>query len=454
MFPTFRASYLGAGDVIGTNAIIHLIIAQGVALGFLGLLGLADLYAFRHGGDATEAWEKLLKRLLTFGTIVTTIAGAVTGAGIWFTIGALAPRATASMLRVFFWPWFVEWLVFVVEVLALLILYFAWDRLARWRRLRIAFAFAYSGYSVMSAFLITGIISFMLTSGDWPEHPRLLNGFFNPSFWPQLISRLGISGVIGAVLGAIVVRWPGIDVGVRRAIARPFGVVLLLSLAVLIPSLAWYLHVVPDFYTTRSVFAVLTQHLAQSPGVFYAGNLVAALLVLATALAGIARRGRAVAWLSVPALIVAIGFVAEYERIREFIRGPYLMPGHMYVSEVLLPERFQFGETGMLGRHYWYQRLHSGADLNQAGAQLFDANCAVCHTVGGINDIRTRIAGRPADALDVLLGRTHEIVSFMPPFSGDRVERRITARFLERLGQGRVELAAQSRSVVAKGAPP
>jgi hypothetical protein len=454
MFPPFRASYLGAGTVIGTNAIIHMVIAQGVALGFLGYLGLADRYALLYGGNAVAEWEKLLKRFLTFGTVVTTVVGAVTGAGIWFTIGALSPRATASMLRVFFWPLFAEWLVFVVEVIAILLLYGAWERLFRWRWLRIGLAFAYAGYSVLSAILITGIISFMLTSGTWPHDQRLAVAFFNPSFWPQLLSRIALAGAAGAIIALGMASLPGVDVRVRRAIVRPFGASLVGCLAVLVPALAWYLLVVPDFYTTRKVFAVLTQHSAQRPSVFYVSNIVAGLIAVALGVAGIARRSRLVAWLSIPGLIVMVGFVAEYERIREFVRGPYLMPGHMYVSEVLMPEQFLFAKQGMLPNDYWYQRLHAHPDLNQAGAQLFNNNCAVCHTTGGINDIRDRIAGRPQDALEVLLGRTHEMVSFMPPFAGDDRERRVTARFLYRLGQGRVDLQSHSRAVVAKGAPP
>jgi hypothetical protein len=454
LFPPFRASYLGAGAVIGTNAVIHMVIAQGVALGFLGFLGLADLYALRYGGNAVAEWERLLKRLLTFGTVVTTVAGAVTGAGIWFTIGALSPRATASMLRIFFWPWFAEWLVFVVEVVAILLLYGAWDWLFRWRWLRIALAFAYAGYSVLSAILITGIIGFMLTSGKWPGDERLVTAFFNPSFLPQLLSRLALAGVAGSIIALGIVALPGPDAQVRRAIARPFGAALLICIAVLIPALAWYLLVVPDFYTTRKVFAVLTQHSAQRPSVFYLGNLVAGLIAVALAVAALARRTRAVAWLSIPALLAVVGFIAEFERIREFIRGPYLMPGHMYASEVLMAERFLFEKQGMLPDDYWYQRLHPNADLNQAGAQLFNNNCAICHTAEGINDIRKRVAGRTQDGLEVLLDRTHELVSFMPPFSGDSLERRVTARFLYRLGQRRVDMQSHSRVVVAKGAPP
>jgi mono/diheme cytochrome c family protein len=450
VFPPFSASYLGAGTVIGTNAIVHLVMAQGIALGLISMLALFDWYALRHGGDFPDEWAKLLMRLLTFGSIVTTVAGAVTGAGIWFTIGSLAPRATASMLRVFFWPWFIEWLVFVGEVVGLLILYLAWKRLERYRRLRIALLLGYGVLGFWSAFLITGIIGFMLTSGAWPEHATLAAAFFNPSFWPQLLARLSIAGVIGAVIGSAVILWPGLHAKVQRRALRLFGGILLVSLLVFAPAVAWYFAVVPDFYTTRTVFAVLTQHFSRTPSLFYAANLVAAGLLLAMAAISIARYVRGSRWLVIPSLLIAIGMVAEMERVREFIRGPYLMPSHMYASEVLMTERFANAERGMLADRYWYQRLRADGNLDQAGADLFHENCGTCHTVGGINNMRSRVRGRSEDGIRVLLDHTHELVSFMPPFSGSREEARALARFLYRLQDGHADLQSHSR-VLAKG---
>ena len=59
--------------------------------------------------------------------IIITGVGAVTGVGIWVTTSALSPRGIGSLLRVFFWPWFAEWLVFVTELVILLVYYFTWD---------------------------------------------------------------------------------------------------------------------------------------------------------------------------------------------------------------------------------------------------------------------------------------------------------------------------------------
>ncbi len=450
MFPEFHVPYAGTGTVIGTNAVIHMVIAQGVAVGFLGVLGMTDMVAMLRGPQS-RAWDSLLKSLLKFAVIVTTIGGAVTGAGIWFTIGSLVPHATASMLRVFFWPWFIEWLVFVTEVLLILVLYFSWDRLARHRKVRIALQFLYAISGFWSAFLITGILGFMLTVGDWPTHRSLAVAFFNPSFLPQLISRLSLAVLIGAVGAMAITLWNRTDRRVVEQVLPIYGVCLLVALCIFVAAATWYLGVVPNFFTTRSVYAVLTQHLARSPAVFYVANAIAGMLLALIVAAAVARSRRVVAWLVAPCLLVVVGLTAEFERVREFIRGPYLMPSHMYVSTVLLKERLLYENTGMLPHRPWYQWQRGRGEVARAGAYLFSRNCTACHTTDGINDIRVRARGRSEDGLYVLIGRTHEVASFMPPFSGNALERRMTARFLYRLKSGELRLRSHSRLVPDDG---
>ena len=50
----------------------------------------------------------------------------MTGVGIWFSAALVNPAAIGSLIRVFFWAWFVEWLVFVAEVGLILIYYLTW----------------------------------------------------------------------------------------------------------------------------------------------------------------------------------------------------------------------------------------------------------------------------------------------------------------------------------------
>ncbi len=62
---------------------------------------------------------RLPRAFSEFAAIIITSVGAVTGVGIWFFISVLEPRGTGAMLRIFFWPWFLEWMAFTLEVIVL-----------------------------------------------------------------------------------------------------------------------------------------------------------------------------------------------------------------------------------------------------------------------------------------------------------------------------------------------
>ena len=71
----------------------------------------------------------------------------------------------------------------------------------------------------------------------------------------------------------------------------------------------------------------------------------------------------------------------------------------------------------------------------------------MCHTIGGLNDIRERVAGRTTDGIAAIIAHAHEMIPFMPPFSGRREEGQVMAQFLHDLASGAIELNATSRFV-------
>jgi hypothetical protein len=389
--------------------------------------------------------------MLKFIVIVTTTVGAMTGVGIWFTTTALAPRAIASMLRVFFWAWFAEWVVFLLEVIAILVFYFLWDRLGREnRRLRIRLGLVYVALSCTTAFIITGILGFMLTPGEWVTDPSLWNGFFNPTYWPQLATRLLLATVLGALLALMFAAFfSPRERRLQGELLRFCGMVLLIATPLMLVAATIYTLNVPTGFMGRTLFSVLTSRLSQTPEIFWVANGIAVAVLFAIAAAAFFTKLRATQVLLLPALLLFFGLVAEFERVREFIRGPYLMPGHMYVSSVVLEEEELFRETGMLPHSPWYAAGYDNGTEDNTGAFLFSANCSGCHTIGGINDIRARIDGRSIDGLYVIVGRTHDMISFMPPFSGNQEEQRLLARFLYRLGQGQVQMESLARHLPA-----
>lgn len=442
-FLIFQIPYLGNGFVIGLNAVIHVILSHGIAIGLIAMITIAE-----YRGVKTNAvvWESFARDLLKPAIIIITGVGAVTGVGIWFTTSGLSPRGIGSMLRIFFWPWFTEWIIFTLEVIALLIYYFKWDSWsAERKKYRVYFGAGYVFLASVSAFLITAIVGFMLTTDGWPWDKSLLSAFFNPSFFPQLLIRLSESFALGALCAISYLLFRKKDRDFRKDGVAFFSKILFLTLIPLGLSLWWYFAVVPSSFKTHALFSVLTSHFSQQPGIFWIVNGAGVALIMCFCIGGARRSVTFAKILVIPALIVMIGFVSEYERIREFIRGPYLIPGYMYSNQILLSESLFLKKDGMLKNASWFHMTAQDPTEVEEGAYLFASNCSVCHTIGGINNIADRVRGRTEDGITAILGHTNEMVPFMPPFSGTERERLSLAKFLSQVSQDGSRFGTPSR---------
>lgn len=100
-FPIYEISYLGNGMTIALDAVLHVIISHGLAIGAITLIVISEYIGFKR---SSIDWENFAKEFLKFTIILTTGIGAVTGVGIWFITSALAPNGIGSTLRIFFWP--------------------------------------------------------------------------------------------------------------------------------------------------------------------------------------------------------------------------------------------------------------------------------------------------------------------------------------------------------------
>lgn len=442
-FPIYHAPYFGNGMIIGVVAVIHVITSHGLAIGVFSLIALSEYLGFKKN---SEEWENFAKKLIKPVVIIITVLSALTGVGIWFTTMALSPKAIGSMLRVFFWPWFFEWIIFTLEVIGILLYYFLWDK---WngekKKYHVRFGLAYSALAVSSAVLITGIIAFMLTSGDWPWKREFSSAFFNPTFMPQLIFRVSISFLLGVVFTSSYLIFSKSQASFKRKALNLFGKIGIISLAASVISAVWYYEVIPKTFKSNSLTSVLTSHLAQTPEYFWIFNTACVVILFVFMVFSIFKTLKSMKVFAVLSIIFLLTFVSEFERMREFIRGPYLMPGYMYVSEVLLTEKPLMDKEGMLQNTYWYNTTAEVPNLIKKGSYLFAKNCSGCHTVDGLNDIRDRIKGKPEDALYVLIGNLHKVASFMPPFTGTDHERRILANFLYRLENGQIGVNDHSR---------
>lgn len=429
-FLLVQPPYIGYGAVIGLNAVIHVIVSHGIAIGAVSMIALAEYVGIRKNMADGEVFAR---KLLTPTVVIITGLGAVTGAGIWFTTSVMVPGGIGSMLRVFFWPWFIEWLVFVLELVFILFIYFRWDAWADRKMRRVRFGFSYSGLGILSAVLITGILGFMLTPDGWPWNKSFWPAFFNPSFLPQLFLRLGISFSLGALFATAFLLFTKAERQFRRVMMRIYGGIFLISGMIAGFSAWWYFSVVPSTFKTFAAIATLTSYLSQKPEIFSTINAALGLALLVFALLLLARFELLSKVLVIPVLLMSFFLVGEYENIREFIRGPYLMPGYMYSNQILLRESYLFRKEGLLPNAYWFNKLAPNPSETDKGAFLFAQNCSSCHTIEGVNNIKNKVRGRTEDGIAVILNHTSEMVPFMPPFSGNDEERHILARYLFQL---------------------
>lgn len=178
-YPVWDVPGIGAGLVVAIIAIIHVLISH-IAVGGGAFLFIAELLAQRQPDkDRIRAW---LKRYLTFFLVYTTVFGAITGVGIWFSIQLASPEATSLLIHQFVFAWAIEWVAFLAE---LYLYYYEWHSNSEPRQ--VFLAGAYFGIAWMSLAIINGILTFMLTPGGWTlQNRNIAAGFFNQGYFPAL----------------------------------------------------------------------------------------------------------------------------------------------------------------------------------------------------------------------------------------------------------------------------
>jgi len=225
----------GAGLLIAFISVLHVFISHFAVGGGLFLV-LAERKARR---EQDRALRDYVKRHSRFFLLVTLVLGAVTGVGIWFTIALVNPQGTSSLINTFVWGWAAEWTFFIAEIAAAMVYYYGWERLRS--RTHEIVGWIYFVTAWMSLFIINGIITYMLTPGEWVTTRGFWDGFVNPTFWPSVFARtfvaIGLAGIYTFVTLA-----RSSDPSLKGKVARWAGTYWVLPMAVALPlSLVWYL---------------------------------------------------------------------------------------------------------------------------------------------------------------------------------------------------------------------
>ena len=430
------------GLLIAAVAVVHVFISHFAVGGGLFLV-LAEKKA-RAGGD--EAFLAFVRSLSGFFILLTLVLGALTGVGIWFTIALVQPQATSALVTAFVWGWAIEWTFFAVEIAAAMVYYYGWDRLDARTHVRVGWIYFVSAWASLA--VISGILSFMATSGEWVITRRFADGILNPTYWPTVALRTAVAvGLAGlyALLAASFVKDPGLKARVARwSLTR-----WIVPAAVLIPAtLLWYLSAAVDAGVAVAetlgaggtgsgalLAAVLSSSVASGHPIVRQAAFVsvagAALLVLG-ALALAALRARTYRWVEA-ALLMLLGFVSmgASEWVREGLRKPWVIDRYMFVNSVRLPAsangavledpftvaaltergvlataRFATVPAGYRPGFPEFEDLEPAARaaiMEEAGREVFRLECSTCHTVSGHLGIRRLVQGQGVATIEATL---------------------------------------------------
>jgi len=460
-FPVFHLDFLNNRMLIALVAILHVVVNHGMAVGGIPLVA----YLERRGEETGDpSWDALAYRVLRFFFITTTTVGALTGVGIWFSASLVNPYAIGSLLRVFFWTWIVEWLVFVTEVVLILAYYLTWKSWTGARKrahVRLGAALAFASWATMA--LIVSILSFMMDPGAWRSNKTLFSGTFNPVYLPQLAFRTPLAMVMAGAYALLVVAWLTKRGSIERANAvRAISRWTLAWLPLCALGGAWYAHVVPSAMRANVPVALVTQALESwARSAMWA--LGGACVVVAAIVAWGARRPSSLrAWALVTPAILSIALVATFERVREFVRKPWAIPDYLYSNGFRKDDYAMLQRDGILA-HATYTSVRTITKENEiaAGKEVFTLACTRCHTTDGVNGIRgvlARMYGDDApwdkDAIAAYVGAMHDARPFMPPFPGNDRERQALGTYLAWLQTHRDVIdGAQVSGVVTPPSP-
>lgn len=416
-YPVWQLGFPG-GLLIAIVAVTHVFVSH-FAVGGGAFLVVSERRAYLRNDKALLGY---VRRHSKFFALLTLVFGAISGVGIWFTIGLVAPEATSSLIHTFLWAWAIEWVFFFVEITAALIYAYQWDRLDRATHMAVGWIYFVAAW--MSLFVINGIITYQLTPGRWLQTRSVWDGLFNPTYWPSLFLRTSMSILLAGVFGLITATRE--DDAVRQRLYRWAGQWMVAG-AVLLPTFAWwYYSRFPDFAK-----ALLNGTLPTAQHPIRMGLLAATLILLLGLIFAIWKpqmmRVPIIAFLA----LMAFSLMASGEYLREFVRKPWVINGFIYANGLRVSDIPEFQRDGFARA----VKFTTSDDYSSAqyGHDLFVAQCGSCHTVDGYRSIRKRVVGWDATFAKDILGHIHMLRGAMPQFAGNEQDRIALGKYLASL---------------------
>jgi len=442
-FPPYYLDHIAGGRlIIGIIACIHVLINHPLAVGAYPLLTFMEWWAYKHNRPDLDE----LARKITFVIfIVTTTLGAMTGVGIWLSTSLFAPFAIGSLLRVFFFGWFLEWLVFISEVVLIMWWFLSWKkadtREKKRRHVKIGVALSVMSWVTMA--LIVAVLGFMMHPGQWNQTRAFADAMTAPLYWPQLGFRTAFAFMTGAVfLWFASFFFTKKNPRARSWMVERLSHVTLVSLIAVLLFGVLYWNRIPDAMKSNSAVALLSQDFAAWHSKFLRllGLTIGAFAVIG--MGGMMAPKLIPRWALLVPTFMGIWLLGHFERAREFMRKPWVIADYLYSNGVRKEELAFLQSEGLL-KHSTFVKYHVVTTENrvEAGKDVFMLACSRCHSTTGMNgviDKFTRMYGEGPwneGAMVSFLGTMHRTNTFMPPFPGNKMEKESLVAYLLDLRQ-------------------
>lgn len=448
----FHLDWLNDRFLIAFIAILHVFVNHGLAVGFIPYITWLEKKGLIRAGEneiTDIAWDDLLYKKMKVAFIITTTLGAMSGVGIWFSAALISPTSIGSLIRVFYFAWFTEWIVFVTEVVLIIIYFLTWknaNKNLNAKLKHIKFGWFLSIFSWITMAIIVSILSFMMDPGNWNNEKTLINGFTNPIYIPQLLFRtptaMLVAGVFGMLLTTLFTK-KGSEL--RVSSIKYAGRWIMAWTPFSIAGAIYYWNVMPDAMKENLSTAIGTMEFEQ----YY--NLLKYIIIFASLTAVILAVYATIKPMKIRfihafvATFFVFGFLGIFERVREFIRKPYVIGKYMY-SNLLREEDYPLYKRDGILKYATYASVSEINDENkiQAGRDVFMLTCSRCHTgnSNGINSIvyvfeRMYGFGKPLDesSMKAYISNMHKGRTYMPPFPGNKKELDALVAYIKHLQQ-------------------
>jgi hypothetical protein len=436
MYPIWEVPHLSAGIVLALIATFH-ILPSHLSVGAMWINVYVETRSYRE--NRPELLEFIKKYTLLL-LIFAYVFGSLSGVGIWYAATVANPRGISGLIHNYVWGWATEWVFFIIEVTGIFIYYYTLNKVDRRTHLKIGWIFAVTSWITMV--IITGILSFMLSPGRWPETGGFFDGFFNKTYWPQLFLRTTVMfGISAAYAVAVATRLTNDET--KRLVIKTASQWGFAGLLIASGALFWYLQALPE--ASRRLFGMIV------PEGLKTGLLVSWGAMLAYFLFARLRPSAIKLIPAIAAVFVLFGGIWSAERTREMIRKPYVISQYLYSNQIIgndikakgvKAEIAVINEKGILTVSPFVpgalRKINDGNRL-EAGRMIALIECSGCHVLDNtglrplpqmvkkLNLTDAEVAGNILTALGGF--------PYMPPFAGTETEKAALAAFLVSLNK-------------------